>query len=187
MALEWGLGSPNQLGGTSKARSHMQQPPAFVGEAEVVAGAAVLLGFASSLGVGGGLGAAAPSSAVSPADAPVTVPGVPGCPTAGQSVSQWGSPSVNSQCNEWHIKEGKLAWSLCYMLLKHARPLQAQHGARRHRMRTAERQLLNRAHAGSTRMYHMPQKGRAALQVPRGKSVGLPRRMSGCPFGPTSD
>ena len=51
----------------------------------------------------------------------------------------------------------------------------------------ADRQLLNRAHAGSTTVYHMPQKGRAALQVPRGKSVGLPRRMSGCLFGPTSD
>ena len=108
MALKWGLGSLNQLGGTSKALSHMQQPPALVGEAEVMAGAAVLVGSASSLGVGGGLGAAAPSSAASPADAPVTVPGVPGCPTAGQSVSQWGSPGVNSQCNEWHIKESSL-------------------------------------------------------------------------------
>ncbi len=65
----------------------MQQPPAVVGEAEVVAGAAVLVGVAASLRVGGGVGAAAP---LSPA-APVTVPGVPGCPTAGQSFSHWGS------------------------------------------------------------------------------------------------
>ena len=55
-------------------------------------------GVASSLDVGGGVGAAAPSSSAPPA-APVTVPGIPGCPTAGQSVSHWGLLGFQGRCN----------------------------------------------------------------------------------------
>ena len=62
-----------------KALLHMQQPPAVVGAAENMAGAAVSVGIASSLAVGGGVGAAAPLSAAPSADAPVTVPGCPNC------------------------------------------------------------------------------------------------------------